>query len=78
MAYVHVRVTTKARKEEVKLTKPDHLEIKVREKAERNQANARVIEILSEYFNVPVKKIKIINGHHSPSKLFSVEREGES
>ncbi|MEZ4103289.1 MAG: DUF167 domain-containing protein [Candidatus Paceibacterota bacterium] len=51
----------------------NRLEIHVKEPAEQNLANKRVLELVSERLGVPVKKIKIINGHHHPVKLLSVE-----
>lgn len=69
--YLHLKVTTEAKKEEIRKVSKDHYEIAVREPAERNLANARILEILSRLF--PNKPIKIINGHHSPSKLIVVE-----
>lgn len=69
--YLHLKVTTEAKREEVKQISKDHYEIAVRELAERNLANTRILEILGGLF--PNKPIKIINGHHSPSKLIVVE-----
>ncbi len=51
----------------------DHSEISVREKAERNMANTRVIELVAEHFGVSVKKVRIVNGHRHPSKLIVIE-----
>jgi uncharacterized protein YggU (UPF0235/DUF167 family) len=34
-----------------------------------NAANKKVIEMLSEYFNIPKTTIKIIRGHKSKSKV---------
>lgn len=73
MSYVHVKVTAHAGKESFKQIKKDHFEVSVREKAERNEANTRVLELVAEYFKVPINKVRIINGHHHPSKLLSVE-----
>ena len=73
MIYIKVVVTTGAKKESIVAKKPDHFEISVKEKAERNLANEKVIELLARYFNVPVKKVRIINGHHHPHKLLVVE-----
>ena len=80
MQYIHVKVTANARKENFspshggasKISK-DHFEISVKEKAERNLANVRVLELVAEYFKVPVSKVRIINGHKHPSKLIIVE-----
>ena len=73
MQYIHVKVSAGAGKESFIEKNKDHFEISVREKAERNMANTRVLELIAEYFKVPVSKVRIINGHHHPSKLLVVE-----
>jgi len=70
--YIKVRVYPKSKKEEFVELKENHFEIKVKEKAERNMANRKVIELLAKKFEVAENKIKIINGHRSPSKLLSI------
>lgn len=69
--YIHVKVKTQSKREEVKQISSDHFEISVKEKAVRNMANKRVIEILEDLFKT--KMIRIINGHHSSTKLISIE-----
>jgi uncharacterized protein YggU (UPF0235/DUF167 family) len=71
--YIRVKVLAGVKKEVVKELGENRLEIHVKEPAEANMANKRVTEILSARLGVSVKKIKIINGHHHPVKLFSVE-----
>ena len=73
MQYIHVKVTAGAGKESFKKKSEDHFEISVKEKAERNMANTRVIELLAEHFKIPISKVRIINGHHHPSKLLIIE-----
>jgi uncharacterized protein YggU (UPF0235/DUF167 family) len=73
MQYIHVKVSAGMTKESFKQKSKDHFEISVKEKAERNMANTRVIEILSNHFKLPVSKIRIVNGHRSPSKLLVME-----
>ncbi len=73
MRYIHAKVTAGVRKESVTQKSEDHFEISVREKAERNMANTRVIELVAEHFKVPKNKVRIINGHKSPSKLLVVD-----
>ena len=73
MQYIHVKVTAGAGEEEFKEKSSDHFEISVKEKAQRNEANNRIIELVAKHFKVPVKKVRIINGHHHPSKLLVVE-----
>ncbi len=71
--YIHVKVVAGARKESFKQKSEDHFEISVKEKSERNMANARVIELVSEHFKVSKNKVRIVNGHRHPSKLLVVE-----
>ena len=73
MPYIHVLVTTGAKKELFRKKKPDHFEISVKEKAERNMANTRVLELVAEHFKVPKNKVRIVNGHRHPSKLLVIE-----
>ena len=75
MAYIKAVVVTGQKKEKIMVKKPDHFEISVKEKAEKNMANKKVIELLADHFKVPVKKVRIINGHHHPHKLLVVDIE---
>ena len=72
MQYIHVKVKAGVKKESFKKKSEDHFEISVKEKAERNLANNRVLELVAEHFKVPLKSIRIINGHRHPSKLLVV------
>lgn len=71
--YIHIKVVTNARKESFVQESKDHFLASVKEKAERNVANARIVSLVAGYFDLPVGKVRIINGHHSPSKLISVD-----
>lgn len=71
--YIHVKVTAGSKKESWKKKSEDHFEISVKEKAERNMANARVLELVAKHFKVPLKKVRIVNGHRHPSKLLVVD-----
>lgn len=71
--YIKVIVTTGSKKESLKEKKIGCFEVSVKEKAERNMANKKVIEIIANYFKVSVGKVKIINGHHHPHKLLVID-----
>lgn len=71
--YIKVRVYPKSKKEEIKKVKDNRFEIKVKEKAERNMANNRVTGMIADYFRINRGKVKIVNGHQSPSKMLSVD-----
>lgn len=72
--YIKVKVSAGVKKEKFTQINDDHFEIWTKEKAERNMANNHIVEMLSEYFKIPKNKVRIINGHHSPSKLISIDR----
>ncbi len=70
--YVKVTVITGAKKESFRATSENRFEVAVKEKPERNLANKRIVELVAAHFGVEPKGVRIINGHHSPSKMLSV------
>lgn len=70
--YVKVIVTPNSKKESFVQVAEDQYEFAIKEKAERNQANKRVLELFRKQF--PGKGIKIISGHHSPHKILDIEK----
>jgi uncharacterized protein YggU (UPF0235/DUF167 family) len=73
MSYVHVLVTSGSNKETIREKSEDHFIVSVKEKAEHNMANNRVLEIIALHFKIPKNKVRIINGHRHPSKLLMIE-----
>jgi len=71
--YIHVKVKVGASKEKLLKKNKDHFEVSVKEKAERNRANMRMLEIISEHFSVPLERVRIVNGHRHSSKLLVVD-----
>jgi uncharacterized protein YggU (UPF0235/DUF167 family) len=72
MSTIRVKVTPDSRKERFLQTADDAFTISVREPAEGNQANLRVRELLAAHFKVPVQKVRIEAGHHSPQKRIHI------
>ncbi|MBX4215671.1 DUF167 domain-containing protein [Candidatus Parcubacteria bacterium] len=70
--YVRIRVTPGAKKESIERLSDTELKITVREKAERNMANMRVIALTAREFKVPASFVRIVNGHRSPTKLLRI------
>lgn len=70
--YIKVRVFAGSNKEEFKKISDTHFEARVKEKAERNMANKRIIELIRRHFKIATD-VRIISGHHSPSKILSVD-----
>ena len=74
--YVKLRVVAGAKKESFVQKSKDLFLISVREKAEMNQANKRLLVLIADHFKVACGKVRIVSGHHSPGKILSVEMEG--
>jgi uncharacterized protein (TIGR00251 family) len=70
--YVRAVVYPSAKKEVVLCTGEHRYEIRVKEPAEQNLANTRVIQLLALQYQVRAKDIRIVSGHHSSRKIFSV------
>ena len=71
---MHIKVTVAAgaKKERVTKEATGRYYIEVREPRERNRANHRVREIISEREGVPLGKVRIVAGHRSPTKVISI------
>ena len=69
--YVKVRVIAGAKKELVQEVSAWHFKISVREPAERNLANRRIVELVASHYKIAPKQARIISGHQSPSKILS-------
>ncbi|OHA28052.1 MAG: hypothetical protein A3D56_00025 [Candidatus Taylorbacteria bacterium RIFCSPHIGHO2_02_FULL_45_35] len=70
--YIKVHVQAGVKEEKFEKVAPDSFEVAVRQKAERGMANDRVLELVREHFGRSVGAIRIISGHHSPTKIISV------
>jgi hypothetical protein len=70
---VSVRVKTGVKKERVEEQKSGRLGVFVKTAPKQGAANARVVELVAKHFGVAQKKVRIIRGHKSPSKILEVE-----
>lgn len=69
--YLKLRVITGAREEKVEKKEENLWHIWVKEKAEMNMANTRILTLIKNEF--PYKKVRLVGGHHSPSKIVSID-----
>jgi uncharacterized protein (TIGR00251 family) len=69
---ISVKVTAGARKEEVVALKNNRFKISVKARAEAGAANERMVELVAKHFGVAQKKVRIIKGHKTPSKILEV------
>lgn len=70
--YIRVSVSGGVKKEVFKKVKNDSFLVAVKEPAEQNLANKRVLELVASHFNILPKQIRIISGHHSPGKILAI------
>lgn len=69
--YIKVKMKPASKKELVQRVSEDHYDVSVKEKAENNRANDRLLEIMRNEY--PNSIVRIISGHHSPSKILSID-----
>ena len=70
---IRIRVTPNAKNVKVKKTSMTEYEVKVDAAATEGKANKRLVEILSDYYNVGKSKIRIIRGANSRDKLVEID-----
>lgn len=70
--YIRVRVSAGAKKEVFAQNTEDSFLVSVKEPAEQNMANKRVLELVAAHFEVLPRAIRIVSGHHSPGKILSI------
>lgn len=71
--FIKVKVKIDSKIEKIVKKSDDHFEISVKESAERNMANKKVLELVRNYLKGYNGSIRIVKGHHSPSKIISLD-----
>lgn len=71
--YISVRVVAGAKQERVEVLPRGRLKVWVKAPAERNLANKRVRELVAAHLKLPLAQVRLLSGHTSPSKIFSVD-----
>jgi uncharacterized protein YggU (UPF0235/DUF167 family) len=70
--FIKARVKVGQKKEAVSELPDKEFRISVKEKAERNAANARIVKIVADKLGVPIKKVRIVSGHRTSSRMLQV------
>jgi uncharacterized protein YggU (UPF0235/DUF167 family) len=68
--YIKIKAVPDAKIEKIEKVKDNEYRIWVKAPAENNAANNRLLELLRKEF--PDVPVRLISGHHSPSKIFSI------
>ena len=69
--FIKIKVKTGSRTEKVEKKADDLYFVSVKEEAERNLANKRVLEIFRSLH--PKKPVKLVKGHKSPAKIVEIK-----
>jgi len=75
---IRVRVTPGAKVALVTNTGENSLEVRVDEKAIDGRANKRLLEILSDHFDIPKSRITIVRGLRSRDKMIEIVLEKQA
>ena len=71
--YVKVEAVPGMRKERITKLSENKFKIEIKEPRERNLANKRIQQILAVEFSIPVTHVKMLTGHRSSSKMYSID-----
>lgn len=70
--YIPVRVVTRSKKSGIEIT-GDLIKVKVKSPPFDGRANEELIELLSEFFSVPISRVNISKGLKSKNKTVFIE-----
>ncbi len=70
--FLKIKLHPKTKKQKIEKIGENKFEIWVRSKAEENKANYEMIEVLAEFLEIEKNKLRLISGHHRPSKMIEV------
>ncbi|MFA6321712.1 MAG: DUF167 domain-containing protein [Candidatus Omnitrophota bacterium] len=73
MVKISVKVKAGSKQELVEQVGENQYVLRVKEKAVEGRANKAVVELLSEYFNIPKSAISIAGGFKSKNKLIAIK-----
>ncbi|MCF7843419.1 DUF167 domain-containing protein [Candidatus Gracilibacteria bacterium] len=68
--YLKLKVIPDSKAQKIEKISDDSWRIWVKVPAENNAANTKVLDIIREAY--PNQSVRIVSGHHSPSKIVSI------
>lgn len=71
--YLRVHVIPESKRETLTKESEDTWHVCVRVAAQGNRANHRVRELIATELQLPTSAVRILTGHHSRSKLMSID-----
>lgn len=73
MKHIKVKVYPDSKNEIFKIIKNDFFEVHLKEPAENGLANRRLLTLIEENINPRPRRMRIVSGHLSHSKIIEVE-----
>jgi uncharacterized protein YggU (UPF0235/DUF167 family) len=70
--FIHIKVHPESKENKISRTSDTSFDVFVRTKAENHKANNDALMLVSAYTHIPLRKIRIVTGHHSPSKILEL------
>ena len=71
--HLSVKVQPRSSRPGVEETGPGEFKVRVKAAPDKGRANAEVIELLAEHFDVPPSRIKIVRGEIARTKTIIIE-----
>ncbi len=69
---IHVKIKPESKRDEVIVKNESSYIVTVKEEAKGNKANYAMLLLMADFLDVPVSILRIITGHHSPSKIIEI------
>ena len=69
---ITIRLKPGSKEEKVEKTGENEFSVRVNQPAREGKANHRLIELLSEYFDIPKSRISILRGHKARNKVLEI------
>ena len=69
---IHVKIKPDSKEDKIVQKNETSFVVQVKEPAEDNRANKRMVELVADKFGIIKSKVKIVTGHHSPSKILEI------
>ena len=69
---IHVKIHPDSKEDKIIQKNDTGFIVYVKEPAEDNRANKRMLEIVADKFKIIKSKVRIITGHHQPSKILEI------
>lgn len=75
MRIIQVKVIPKSSKQRISEVSPENFKVWVHSAPEKGRANEEVIELMSDYFNIPPSRVKLIKGERSRTKTLAIDMD---